>query len=150
MSVGVRVAALIVFVLAGNLLTLAVLFLLVSGIFATLSGWGRLAAAWRRPPAVDPGPLSRASISVGPVRYYRCARLAVRPEGLCLAIVVLRLHPPLCIPWREFRRFEPVTVFRQPGMRLSAGDPERGTVILPMDVYRQAYPYLAEVSRHRN
>ena len=136
------VAMILLIVVAGNLLLFLAIFLLVSWIFSLISGWGRLAAVYRCGSTAGVPMMRRESVSVGPARYRRCARVAFRPEGLYVAVALLRLHPPLCIPWREFRQFEPAMFYRQPSMKITVGDPPRGTILLPMHLYQLAYPYL--------
>ncbi len=136
------VAAFVLLILASNLAVLALIFLLVSWILSFISGWGRLAAMYRCTPAVQVEPMRRETLGVGVGRYYRCAKIAFPPEGLYLAVAVLRCHPPLCIPWREFKHFEEVQYYKMRSVRLTVGAPEQGSILLPMQLYCQAYPYL--------
>ena len=85
----------------------ALLWVAMTGVLATLSGWSSLATRFRSNQAVQGERFRFASASLGarwfPVTYGNCLFVTVAPSGFGLSVLVLfrLMSPPLFIPWSE-------------------------------------------------
>ena len=79
----------------------------ITGLLATLSGWSSLATQFRADQTIEGERFRFASASLGrrwlPVSYGNCLFFTVAPGGLSLSILFLfrLLSPPLFVPWSK-------------------------------------------------
>jgi hypothetical protein len=136
------IASLVLGVFLTVLLTLGLLFGLISYLFMQLSGWSKLAARYGCNPPDGVWTIVGKSATVGIVRYRRIVKAGLRTEGLYLRIGFPG-HKAICIPWSDFGEFQPGSIYRQPGMRMTAGKPPIAKLMLSMDLYRAMWPHLS-------
>ena len=111
--------------------------------FTQMSGWTRLARAYPAPGQPEGQRTERQTVQVGSVRFRRCVTVCVSAEGLYLrARVVLSRYAPILIPWGEIEGIQEAMVYWQRAVRLRAGNPEVGTVTVPMALLESIRPHL--------
>jgi len=78
-------------------------------LLSRLGGWSRLASRFAAQTSPEGTRFSMQSARIGWVNYNGCLTVHASPDGLHLAIWPLwRLgHPPLFLPWEEFRKARP-------------------------------------------
>ncbi|QDT10615.1 hypothetical protein [Planctomycetes bacterium K23_9] len=110
---------------------------LVVSLLARLSGWSRLAQHYRDDGTRDSGEPGESfgmrTGRVGIVNYNGCLMLRICPSGLRLAVLFpFRMgHPPLFIPWEEFRNVSEQKGLFISSMVASIGDPVITKLTLP-------------------
>jgi hypothetical protein len=118
------------------------------GVFARMSGLGKLAEHY--PATHEPGGVSqtRQTLKVGGVRYRRCVTVSIGPEGLFLWI-----RPPLgragklLIPWDEIREVGGARLYGRQGVHMSIGDPEVGNITMYRELFERVRTYLGETTQ---
>lgn len=116
----------------------------MKGFFYRMSGWNELLERFPADKEPEGIRFSGKTIAVGPVRYRRCATICVGPQGLYMTakVPLTSGNPPLLIPWREVKKvqksWEP---YIGECAMLSVGEPEVGTIKLPMDIFNSTRPY---------
>lgn len=145
-------------------LIMALLFVLYAGLWfgmlaavARLGGWSSLAKQFQVP-TLPPGKRFRFQSASflkhywAPMNYGSCLTLVVSEEGLGMATGWLFrfCHPPLLIPWSEFRRLEQkraLWVFRY--VKADVGEPVLATLYLPHWTFAQANLTMAAAEEPR-
>ncbi len=112
------------------------LLVLLSRLFAA-GGWGALAEHFRAEEQPEGARLNMQQIMVGPVRYRGCV-VASSARGLYLKMFIFPFHPPLLIPWYEFRHVEDTTLYWRRAKRLTIGDPPIAHLTVLNDLYERA------------
>jgi hypothetical protein len=109
-------------------------------------GWSALAASYAT--AEEPaGELLRGrSIVAGAVLYRFCVTVGIAAPGLYLAAEtpITPSPKPLLIPWGAFMRVEPARLFWRKAALISLGDPQVGTLTVPMELYTRMRRHLPE------
>jgi len=123
------------------LIAFVLLFTLLLLIFTHGSGWTRLARLYPASHQPEGQKYTWQTIRVGIVRYRNCVTAITDPQGLYLS-VALPHHPPVFIPWSEFRRLGETRLYWRRAIVLSVGDPRVATIAFPMGLFELIRPHL--------
>lgn len=102
-------------------------------LFSRLSGWTRLAQTYRAGEVeVDESAWLRTG-RIGAISYHSCLCLGVNDQGLRIAVAFpMRLfHPPLFIPWDQFRQVAADSKLYSHRCRMSVGRPTVVSMMMP-------------------
>ena len=113
------------------------------GFFARLSGYDQLKKRYPASGKLEGPAYARQTVQIGPVRYRRCVTVHISDRGLYLQPrILLTRYPPVLIPWDEIKRVTDSRIYWARAKRLSIGEPEVGTVTVPMGLYALIQPRL--------
>lgn len=119
----------------------AFLFTLLLLIFTHGSGWTKLAQTYPANHEPEGQKYIGRTIRVGAVRYRNCVTASINPYGLYLS-VPLPHHPPMLIPWSEFKGLGETRIYWRKAIVLSIGNPRVATIAFPMGLFELMRPYL--------
>jgi hypothetical protein len=114
----------------------------VRGSFGSASGWDTLLRHYATAAGPEGEILKRQSLVVGSVVYRYIVTAGIGETGLYLAVGGPLPRRPVLIPWDAFKRASPVRLFWQKAALVTLGDPEVGTLTLPMTLYDKMRPHL--------
>ena len=114
----------------------------------TGGGWNGLARIYATQKAVPDPAWKRQTVVVGSVLYRNCVSVASDSEGLYLVLSpsALLRRPPLFIPWTEFKRLESGRLYWQEAALLSLGEPVRGTLTMPLDLFVKIHRFMTALA----
>lgn len=110
-------------------------------------GWRRLSGIYgtTAPPPADI--LRAQSLMIDQVLYRRCMSVCIGPAGLYIEKgfpLSLLGRSALLIGWSEVKELAEARLFWQRAIRLAIGEPRVGSITLPMPLFAQCRPWLAE------
>lgn len=115
-------------------------------------GWNRLAQAYATTRQLPAQRRSRQNVVVGQVLYRNCMTVGFDEAGLYLEVgfpLSILAKRQLFIPWKEIKRIEIGRLFWQEAALLSLGEPQVGTITLPMTLFETMPPAMQQEPRRR-
>ena len=134
------------------LLCLAGFLALLYSIFARTSGWSALAQKYGAASEPEGRKLVRQTLKLGPVRWRLCMTVILSQRGLYLAAQSRipvpspwgrRYHPPLLIPWSEFKSPRQGRLYLGwQAVEMSIGEPQMAVITFPQGLYNEMAGYI--------
>ena len=105
-------------------------------ILSNVGSWRRLAQSYRTSEPISGTVLRWQSAKIGWVNFNRALTICILDEGLRLSLpFIFRLgHPPLLIPWSDFRDVRSKKVLLITFLEASVGEPVITKLLLPTTI----------------
>ncbi len=84
------------------------------------------------------------TISVGAIRFRRCATAVIGPSGFY--VKPWAVIPAVLIPWREIHTLHNTEVYRHPAVEFAVGSPVAGRISVLAELFAAVQPYLARAA----